>query len=101
MSLTAKNVKDAFPKIRVMLVLMTEFKQLIDMDSYYSDIENISPRQMNEYLLATSLENPGLSTTLQHLLTMKSKTVSKEILQTATQDQFLFSYISDMQSEIY
>jgi hypothetical protein len=26
MSLTAKNVKESFPKLRVMLVLMTEFK---------------------------------------------------------------------------
>ena len=34
------------------------------MDSFYNDIESISPREMNDYLLAASLENPGLGTTL-------------------------------------
>jgi hypothetical protein len=34
------------------------------MDHLYSDIETISPREMNEFILASSLENPGLGVTL-------------------------------------
>ena len=34
------------------------------MDSLYNDVEAISPIEMNEYLLAATLENPGLGTTL-------------------------------------
>lgn len=64
MSFTAKNVKESFPNLRVMLVLNSVFKKLIENDSLFADIETISPREMNEFILATSLENPGLGTTL-------------------------------------
>ena len=64
MSLTAKTVKENFPSLRVMLVLNTIFKSLIEKDSLYADMEIISPREMNEFILASSLENPGLGTTL-------------------------------------
>jgi len=64
MSFTAKNVKESFPHLRVMLVLNSVFKKLIEKDSLFADIETISPREMNEFILATSLENPGLGTTL-------------------------------------
>lgn len=89
MSLTAKNLKVTFPKLRIMLVLNTIFKKIIDQDSLYSDIETISPREMSEFILASSLENPGLGTTLQHLLTMKRKEVSCRIINASYNDLFL------------
>jgi hypothetical protein len=56
---------------------------------------------MNEFILASSLENPALNTTLSHIFTMKSKNVGTEILEVAEGDSFLQAYIRDMQNEIY
>lgn len=64
MSITAKNVKDAFPQLRVHLILNSEFKHQLDQDPFFQDIETISQRKLNEYIMASSLENPGLATTL-------------------------------------
>ena len=46
--------------------------------------------------MSTSLENPGFGTVLQHLLTMKAKNISKELLIASKYDSFMLSYISDM-----
>jgi hypothetical protein len=51
--------------------------------------------------MASSLENPGLGTILQHLLTMKAKNISEELLKASQHDSFMLSYIADMQQEIY
>jgi hypothetical protein len=51
---------------------------------------------MNYFLLASSIENQGLCATIQHLFTMKTKSVKRELLKAAENDPFLFSYIRDM-----
>jgi hypothetical protein len=86
MSITAKNVKDDFPDLRVHLVINSELKEQIDKDSFFYQIETISKKEMNEFILASSLENPALSTTLTHIFTMKAKNVKTEILEIAEAD---------------
>jgi hypothetical protein len=94
--MTARGAKEEVPNLRVHLVLNSDFKMQIENDSLFKDIEVISRRQLNEFIMASSVENPGLSATLQHVFTMKQKNVSDTIQQLANQDDFLYSYIRDM-----
>lgn len=102
-SLTARNAKDENLNLKVYLILNSDLKYTVENDSLYKDIEVMSRRQLNEYIMASSLENPGLSATMSHLFTMKSKAVKDkdEVSKQALADDFLFSYMRDMQSEIY
>jgi hypothetical protein len=50
------------------------------MDSLYEGLEVISPSQLNNYVMASTLENSGFGTVLQHLLTMKAKNISEDLL---------------------
>lgn len=100
-SLVATGVKETFGNLRILLVLRSNFQEQLRADSLYSGIENISPYQMNHFIMGSSLENAGFSTILQHLITMKSKNISKALLINSQHDQFMLSYIGDMQQEIY
>lgn len=46
--------------------------------------------------MSLSLENFGIGTILQHLLTMKEKNISNSLLEHCEHDQFMLRYISDM-----
>ena len=64
-------------------------------------LKAISPYQLNDYIMASNLENPGLGTVLQHLVTMKMKNISKGLLEAFSNDKIMLNYIQNMQQEIY
>lgn len=43
--------------------------------------------------MASNLENPGLGTVLQHLVTMKMKSISKGLLEAFSTDKIMLNYI--------
>ena len=85
-SLVATGVREIFPNLRIMLVLLSKFKDQLKKDSLYEGLEVISPFQLNNYVMAASLENPGFGTVLQHLLTMKAKNISEDLLNVTQHD---------------
>lgn len=52
-------------------------------------------------MMGSALQNPGFSTILQHIVTMKSKNISKTLLETFQNNKFMLRYMQDMQQEIY
>jgi hypothetical protein len=73
-------VREIYPNLRIMLVLRSKFKDQLKKDSLYDGLEVISPFSLNNFVMASSLENPGFGTILQHLLTMKAKNISEDLL---------------------
>lgn len=64
LSFTALIIRESFPGIRIILILNSEYKLIIQSDPQYNSIEIFCTRQMNEIIMACSLENTGYSTTL-------------------------------------
>lgn len=71
-SFIALGVREMYPELRLILILNSTFKDQIKNDSLYSGIQvpyilymqTISPFQLNDYVLASSIINPGLGTIL-------------------------------------
>ena len=78
------------------MVLNSAYKRQIDHDPFFASLETLSRHQLNEFILASSLENPGFGTSLQHLFTMKSKSVNPDVMNVTANDHFLKAYIRDM-----
>ena len=61
--------------VDIYLVLETSFKRQIENDSLFNDLTIVSSTEFNETVMTNSVENLGFSTFLQHLLSIKQKTI--------------------------
>jgi hypothetical protein len=53
----------------------------------------ITPFELNDYIMASSLQNPGIGTILHHLVTMKSKIIPERVMDLIRDDPFQMSYV--------
>lgn len=62
MAYIIKNTKENFPLTNCYLILQSSFKDVIEKDKLFDDISIISTTEINEAIMANSLENIGFST---------------------------------------
>lgn len=97
MAYNIQRVVNNYPKLDITLVLSTEFSNQIKGDSLWAGCTVISAQILNEYIMASSLENQGLNIWLTHLATLREKNSSIK----SSDLNHLEEYAKNMSQEIY
>ncbi len=67
------NIVENFPKLKISTVMQSKFAETLQNHPDFKNVDVIQERKLNESILAISVQNPGFSTMLNTLLSMKMK----------------------------